>query len=67
MKTPCHDQKLGVWVATSRWRIVDTLFSEETVNSKRYCSMLHHFIGLLEEDEIAYSWFQPDGATAHTT
>jgi hypothetical protein len=28
--------------------------------------MLHHFIGLLEEDEITYCWFQQDGATAHT-
>jgi hypothetical protein len=36
------------------------------VNSKRYCSTLHDFIGLLEEDEITYSWFQQDGATAHT-
>jgi hypothetical protein len=26
--------------------------------------MLHDFIGLLEEDEITYSWFQQDGATA---
>jgi hypothetical protein len=28
--------------------------------------MLHDFIGLLEEDDITYSWFQQDGATAHT-
>jgi hypothetical protein len=28
--------------------------------------MLHVFIGLLEKDEITYSWFQQDGATAHT-
>jgi hypothetical protein len=28
--------------------------------------MLHNFIGLLEEHEITYSWFQQDGATAHT-
>jgi hypothetical protein len=36
------------------------------VNSKRYCSIIHDFIGLFEEDEITYSWFQQDGATAHT-
>jgi hypothetical protein len=42
------------------------LFFEETVNSKRYCSILHDFIGLLDEDGITYSWFQQDGATAHT-
>jgi hypothetical protein len=28
--------------------------------------MLYDFIGLLEEDEITYSWFQQDSATAHT-
>jgi hypothetical protein len=28
--------------------------------------MLHDFIGLLEEDEITYTWFQQDRATAHT-
>jgi hypothetical protein len=27
--------------------------------------VLYDFIGLLEEDEIIYSWFQQDGATAH--
>jgi hypothetical protein len=47
---PLHDQKLGVWVAISRGRIVSSLFFEETENSKRYCSMPHDFIGLLEED-----------------
>jgi hypothetical protein len=28
--------------------------------------MFHDFIGLLEEDEITYSWFQQDGTTVHT-
>jgi len=63
---PLHNQKLGVWVAISRRHIVGPLFFEETVNSKLYCSMLHDFVGLLEEDEITYSWFQQDCATAHT-
>jgi hypothetical protein len=63
---PLHDQKLGVWVAISSRHIVGPLFFEETVNIKCYCSMLHDFIGLLEEDEITCSWFQQDGATAHT-
>jgi hypothetical protein len=63
---PLFDQKLGVWVAISRRRIVSPLFLEETVNSKRYFSMLYDFIDLLEEDEIAYSWCLQVGATAHT-
>jgi hypothetical protein len=28
--------------------------------------MLYDFVSLLEEDEITYSLFQQDGATAHT-
>jgi hypothetical protein len=28
--------------------------------------MFYDFIGLLEEDENTYSWFQQYGATAHT-
>jgi ribonucleotide reductase beta subunit family protein with ferritin-like domain len=59
-------RNLGVWVAVSRWRIVGPLFFEETVKSKRYCSMLHDFFSVLEEDEITYSWFQQLGATAYT-
>jgi hypothetical protein len=31
------------------------------LNSKR-CSILDHFISLLEADKITYSWFQEDGA-----
>jgi hypothetical protein len=34
------------------------------LNSKRLCSALHDFIGLLEEEETTYSWFQKDDATA---
>jgi hypothetical protein len=63
---PLHDQNLGVWVAISRRRIVGPLFFDETVNSIHYCSTLYDFIGLLEEAEISYSWFQQDGNTAHT-
>jgi hypothetical protein len=55
MKNPCMTRNLGVWVAISRRRIVGPLFFEEIVKSKRYCSMLHDFFGLLEEDEITYS------------
>jgi hypothetical protein len=47
-------------------RLVGPLFFEKTANSKSYCSKLHDFISELEEDEIAYSWFQKDGTIAHT-
>jgi hypothetical protein len=45
---------------------VGPLFFEETMNSKRYCSMLQDFIVLLVADKITYSCFQQDGAIAHT-
>jgi hypothetical protein len=45
---------------------VGPLLFEETMNSKRYSSMLQDFIVLLVEDEITYSCFQQDGAIAHT-
>jgi hypothetical protein len=54
---PLHDQKLGVWFAISIRRIVGPLFFEETVNSKRYCSMPHDFISLLEEAKSLSSGF----------
>lgn len=65
-ETPLYDQKVGVWAAVSRRRIVGPIFFDSTINSERYCSILYEFIQLLEEDEIMYSWFQQDGATAHT-
>ena len=39
-----------------------------TINSERYCSdIFHAFIGQMTSDKINYSWFQKDGATAHTS
>ena len=39
-----------------------------TINSERYClDILHAFIGQMTMDKINYSWFQQDGATAHTS
>ena len=56
-----------VCVAISRRRIVGPIFFMNTINSKRYCSdILHAFIGQMTSDEINYSWFKQDGATAHT-
>jgi hypothetical protein len=55
-----------VWVAISKWHIVGPLLFEETVNNERYCSVLYDFISLYEEDVVTYSWFQQDGAIAHT-
>ena len=66
-ETLLHDKKVGVWVAISRCRIVGPIFFMNTINSERYCSdILHAFIVQMTSDEINYSWFQQNGATAHT-
>jgi hypothetical protein len=57
-------QEEDIGLAQSSPKTTETL--ERTVNSERHCSVLYDFIGLLEQDEITYSWFQQDGATAHT-
>ena len=67
-ETPLHNKKVGVLVAISRRRIVGPIFFMNTINSERYCwDILHAFIGQMTSDEINYSWFQQDGATAHTS
>ena len=33
---PLHDQKIGVWCAVSRSRIIGPIFFDSTVNSNRY-------------------------------
>ena len=67
-KTSLHDKKVGVWVAISRRKIFGLIFFMNTINSERYCwDILHAFIGQMTSDEINYSWFQQNGATAHTS
>ena len=67
-ETLSNDKKVGVWVAISRRRIVGLIFLMNTINSARYCSdILHAFIGQMTSNEINCSWFQQDGATAHTS
>ena len=67
-ETPLHDKKLDVLVAICRRRIVGPIFFMNAINSERYCwDILHAFIGQMTSDEINYSWFQQDGATAHTS
>ena len=53
-----HDQKLGVWVAMSRKRII-VLFFNEIVNGDIYRNqLLKPFFKKLTSDEKATGWFQ---------
>ena len=64
---PLHDQKVGVWCALSRGRIIGPIFFENTITSKRYIhNILEPFFNQLTEQEKQQGWFQKDGATAHT-
>ena len=47
-----HDQKVGVWCAIARSRIIVPIFFEDTINSKRYISdILEPYFELLTEEE----------------
>ena len=65
---PLHSAKVGVWCAISRSRIVGPIFFHDTINSERYCEqIIHPFTRQLTEQEIQTTFFQQDGATAHTS
>jgi hypothetical protein len=64
-ETPLHSQKIGVWCAISRRRIVGLIFFETTVNSVVYQDIITQFISLLDIDE-GDCWLQQDNATCHT-
>ena len=70
---PLHSPKVTVWCAiSSGWIIGPWLFEENevtvTVNSDRYVNMLQDFFfPRVDELDLGDTWFQQDGATAHTS
>lgn len=68
IQTPLHSQKVGVWMAVSRRRIIGPIFFQGTINAARYRNnLLQPFIEQLHDDELLHGYFQQDNATAHTT
>ena len=64
---PLHDQKIGVSCAVSRSRIIGPIFFDSTVNSDRYIKNIFvPFSEQLTASEKQRTWFQQDGANAHT-
>jgi hypothetical protein len=56
-----------VLCSLSRILIIGPIFFDETINAELYCiEILESFIVHFTEREINESWFQQDGATAHT-
>jgi hypothetical protein len=64
-ETPLHPQKIGVWCAISRRRIIGPLFFETGINAEDYKELIQQFIALLKVDERK-CWFQQDSAAAYT-
>lgn len=64
---PLHDEKIGVWCAISRARLIGPIFFTGTINQERYrIEILQPFLSRLTQTEVETGWFQQDGATAHT-
>lgn len=69
---PLHSERVTVWCALSRVRIIGPWFFEEneravSVTSDRYVEMIQEFfLPTLNEMDVGDVWFQQDGATAHT-
>jgi hypothetical protein len=64
-ETSLNPQKIGVWCAISRHRIIGPSFFETTINAEAYQELIQQFIAMLQVDERS-CWFQQDSATAHT-
>lgn len=65
VETVLHPQKVGVWIAISRRRIIGPIFFYDTINAERYQAMLGTFIDQLHDDEIQNGFFQQDNARPH--
>ncbi len=64
-KFSCTRITVGGWCAISLRRVIGPIFFDKSTDSDVYTGIIQNFIALLEEDE-RYTWFQQDGATAHT-
>ncbi len=65
MESPFHPQKIGVFCAMSREKIVGPFFFTTTINGDRYEHLMLDFISQLSWNERK-CFFQQDGATART-
>lgn len=66
VETSLHPEKIGVWIAMSRQRVVGPIFFNDTINAERYrTQILQPFINQLHDDELQRGYFQQDGAPPH--
>jgi hypothetical protein len=62
---PLRSLKVAVCCAVSRRRIIGPIFFSETITAEHCQEFIMNVISVLKADERD-SWFQQDGATAHT-
>ncbi|PSN49514.1 hypothetical protein C0J52_18947 [Blattella germanica] len=73
-ETPLHSPKVTVWCGVAKFGIIGPYFFQDlqgrtvTVNSERYLEMINTFLvpELRRMGHLDTTWFQQDGATAHT-
>lgn len=67
IETSLHPEKIGVWIAISRRRIIGPIFFNETVTGEVYRNrILNNFFEQVHDDELTEGYFMHDGAPAHT-
>ncbi|XP_018574750.1 uncharacterized protein LOC108913653 isoform X1 [Anoplophora glabripennis] len=66
IETSLHPQKIGIWVAVSRRRIIGPIFFREVINGERYRGILRQALEQMHDDKLRFGYFQQDGAPAHT-
>jgi hypothetical protein len=55
VETPLHPQKVGVWLAVSRRRIIGPMFFNQTARYRN--DLLKPFINELHDDELTEGYF----------
>lgn len=65
---PLHSPKVTVWMGVAAWGLIGPYFFDSTVNGERYRHLLNEFVRpeLARRRRLSRTWFQQDGATAHT-
>ena len=67
IESSLHSDKVGVWCAMSRRRIIGPIFFHHTINAERYWDeVILPFMNELSRQERQHGYFQQDGAPPHT-